>query len=334
LHKLKNGMKVMIREGSAARNFESLYPMIDDHYDRLMFCSDDKHPDELVDGHINVLVKRALAKGCDLFKVLKIACMNPVKHFNLDVGMLQEGDPADFIVIDDLRQFNVLQTFINGQLVAENGKTLIARVESGSINNFQTTRKVPGDFALKVPLRHMAVIEAHDQQLVTGRYESMPKCDKNGFAIADTDDDILKIAVVNRYSDQKPAVAFVKNFGLQEGAIASSVAHDSHNIVAVGVDDEHIARAVNLIIEQKGGISAVSAEKESILPLPVAGLISNEDGYIVAEQYKLLDSMAKEMGSKLSSPFMTLSFMALLVIPSLKLSDKGLFDGEKFEFLS
>jgi adenine deaminase len=334
VHKLKNGMKVMIREGSAARNFESLYPIINDYYDRVMFCSDDKHPDELVEGHINVLVKRALAKGADLFKVLMVACLNPVKHFNLDVGLLRVGDPADFIVVDDLLQFNILKTCINGELVAEKGKTLIPRVKSSIINNFKAGKKVPGDFAMKASGKRLPIIEAYDLQLVTGRSTFLPESDENGFAITDVDKDILKIAVVNRYSDEKPAVAFIKNFGLKEGAIASSVAHDSHNIIAVGVDDENICRAVNLVIEHKGGVSAVSGEKENILPLPVAGLISNEDGYKIAEHYKLLDRMAKDMGSGLSSPFMTLSFMALLVIPALKLSDRGLFDGEKFEFLN
>jgi adenine deaminase len=334
IHKLKNGMKVIIREGSAARNFEELYKIIFDYPDQVMFCSDDKHPDELVEGHINILVKRALLKGADLFDVLKIACTNPVNHYDLDVGRLKEGDPADFIVVDDLRQFNVLQTYINGQLVAEKGRSLIPRVESSIINHFSVESKSPNDFSVKPAGEEMPVIEARDQQIVTGRSSFVPEKDSNGFVAIDIKQDILKITVVNRYSEEKPAVGFIRNFGLKDGAIASSVAHDSHNIIAVGVSDEHIARAVNLIIEHKGGISAVSKNKETILPLPVAGLLSNEDGYKVAERYKALDRAAKDLGSNLSSPFMTLSFMALLVIPSLKLSDKGLFDGEKFDFVN
>ncbi|RIJ43025.1 adenine deaminase [Pontibacter oryzae] len=333
LDKLAVGMKILIREGSAAKNFEALIPLLPEHYQNIMFCSDDKHPDNLVEGHINLLVKRALAKGNDLFHVLQAACVNPVEHYKLEVGLLREGDAADFILIDNPENFNVLATYINGELVAEQGTSKITFSPSEEINNFDTDAKVAQQFEVPVGDAHkIRVIEAFDGQLITKQAWATPKV-HNGFVESDVAQDILKIAVINRYENTIPAVAFIKNVGLKEGAIASSVGHDSHNIIAVGVDDESIAQAVNLIIGAKGGVAAVGMGKEQLLPLPVAGIMSAEDGYQVAEKYAAIDRMSKEMGSTLESPFMTLSFMALLVIPSLKLSDKGLFNGDSFEFV-
>jgi adenine deaminase len=331
LDKLKAGMKIIIREGSAAKNFEALIGLTDLHYDNLMFCSDDKHPDSLEEGHINELVKRALNKGLDLFKVLKMACINPIDHYKLPVGRLRKGDPADFICINDLTEFNVLQTFIDGRQVADEGQTRILRVTPDIINHFNAVNHKPEDFALPALSSRIRVIEALDGQLITNELFCNAKVE-NGFAVADVGNDILKIVVVNRYQPAKPAVAFIKNFNLKSGAIASSVAHDSHNIICVGVDDVSISRAVNLIIESNGGVSAVTGISEWIIPLPVAGIMSADDGYSVAQQYKAIDAAAKAMGSTLKAPFMTLSFMALLVIPSLKLSDKGLFNGNQFIF--
>lgn len=332
LDKLKHGMKISIREGSAAKNFEALIDLIDDHSDMLMFCSDDKHPDNLAVSHINHLAVRAIARGKDIFDVLKVACLNPISHYSMKVGQLRESDPADFILVKDLVQFEVIQTYIDGNLVAEKGKTLIPTVENHIINNFNTSKKSLNDFQLKAHGTRIRVIEALDGQLITPEIEGEILI-KNGMAISNPKNDILKITVTNRYNDAPPSIAFIKNFGLQEGAIASSVGHDSHNIIAVGVDDESITKAVNLLIEAKGGISAVNTEKEMLLPLPVGGIMSAEDGYKVADTYTAIDKMAKDMGSKLQSPFMTLSFMALLVIPNLKLSDKGLFNGEEFKFV-
>jgi adenine deaminase len=331
LDKLKCGMKIIIREGSAAKNFEALAGLLHDHASRMMFCSDDKHPDSLEEGHINVLVKRALAKGIDLFKVLKAACINPIDHYSLNVGRLRPGDPADFIVVNNLTELSVVGTFINGVVVAENGTSKIARVESRIVNHFNARPRKTADFAVKAGGSAIKVIEALDGQLVTNALICKPKV-ADGYAVSDVERDILKITVVNRYQDSVPAVAFIKNFNLKRGAIASSVAHDSHNIIAVGTDDESIARAVNLIIAAKGGIAATDDSTSIVLPLPVAGIMSADDGYKIAKQYKDIDRMAKAMGSTLNAPFMTLSFMALLVIPSLKLSDRGLFDGNKFEF--
>jgi adenine deaminase len=332
LDKLKHGMKISIREGSAAKNFEALIDLIDDHSDMLMFCSDDKHPDNLAVSHINHLAARAIAKGKDVFDVLKVACLNPISHYNMKVGQLRIGDPADFILVKDLEQFEVIQTYIDGELVAEKGKTLIPSVQNNIINNFKATVKKPEDFQLQAKGSKVRVIEALDGQLITPEVEGEILIE-NGLALPNLKDDILKITVINRYEDALPAIAFIKNFGLKEGAIASSVGHDSHNIIAVGVDDESITRAVNLLIKAKGGVSAVNRDKEMLLALPVGGIMSADDGYKVAETYTAIDKMSKEMGSKLQSPFMTLSFMALLVIPNLKLSDKGLFNGEEFRFV-
>jgi adenine deaminase len=344
LDKLQNGMKIIIREGSAAKNFEALIDLLNDYPNQMMFCSDDKHPDSLVLGHINRLCARAIAKGINVYKVLQAACINPVLHYKLDVGLLKEGDAADFIVIKDLEKFEVVKTFISGELVAENGKTKIESGKSNVINNFSCNKKEVSDFQYLLNkygeeenIEQVNVIEALDGQLITSRLtKDLDDVNvKNGLIESNPEKDILKVVVVNRYNDAPIAKAFIKNFGLKKGAIASSVAHDSHNIVAVGVDDENICKAVNLVIEHRGGISAVDNEKEMVLSLPVAGLMSNEDGYEIADAYTAIDKVVKEkLGSTLTAPFMTLSFMALLVIPHLKLSDKGLFDGDKFEFVS
>jgi len=337
LDKLQNGMKVIIREGSAAKNFEALIDLLHEYPNQMMFCSDDKHPDSLVRGHINQLCARAVAKGIDLFKILQAACINPVQHYKMKVGVLNEGDAADLIVVKDLKTFEVLETYIDGRLVAENGKSKIESVKTGIINRFDRDPIKRDDLYIHRPAnQEIQAIEALDGQLITNKYSQDvdPLVGDDEYELAsNTDIDILKIVVVNRYIDSKVAIAFIKNFGLKSGALASSVAHDSHNIVAVGTNDESIRDAVNMIIEHRGGVSFVSDDTEMIVPLPVGGLMSNEDGYKVAEQYSLIDKAVKYAGCSLSAPFMTLSFMALLVIPHLKLSDLGLFDGDKFELL-
>ncbi|MES2849456.1 MAG: adenine deaminase [Bacteroidota bacterium] len=335
LDKLNYGMKILIREGSAAKNFEALIGLMSEHYKRMMFCSDDKHPDSLVEGHINQLCARAVAKGIDIFKVLQAACINAVEHYKMDVGTLKVGDDADFIVMEDLESFKVKQTYINGKLVAENGKSLIETKRSAAINQFSCTEKVMAEFEVKYnEEKEIYVIEALEGQLITNKLSVAPKV-KNGNIVSNIDNDVLKMVVVNRYKQAPVAKSFVKNFGLKKGAIASTVAHDSHNIIAVGVDDESICKAVNLVIKEQGGVSAFSNSSSAVLGLPVAGLMSNEDGYKVANDYTAIDKMTKEeLGSTLAAPFMTLSFMALLVIPHLKLSDLGLFDGDKFEFVN
>ena len=334
LEKLQFGMKILIREGSAAKNFEALIGLMHDHADNMMFCSDDKHPDSLAEGHINQLCARAVAKGIDIFKVLKAACVNPVLHYKMDVGLLNIGDAADFIIVNDLVSFNVIKTYIDGVLVAENGLTKIEAVRSEPINQFSCESKISSD--LKIIYnneKEIPVIEALDGQLITNKLFAVPKLVNNEI-VSNIEHDILKIVVVNRYTNAPVSKAFIKNFGIKLGAIASSVAHDSHNIVAVGADDESMLQAVNLVIREKGGVSAVANGEEQVLSLPVAGLMSHEDGYKIAAAYTAIDKMVKEkLGSTLTAPFMTLSFMALLVIPHLKLSDKGLFDGDEFRFV-
>jgi len=332
IYKIKSGMKISIREGSAARNFEALCGIIDEYPDMVMLCSDDKHPDELVSGHINNLVSKAIDKGIDLFNVLKAACINPILHYKLDVGMLRVGDPADFIIVKDLKTFEVMQTRIAGIKVAENGKSLISHQKEVPINNFNISPISPATLRVEAKGNKIRVIEAFDGQLITYGISCVAKT-KNGELVSNTDSDVLKMVVLNRYEHTPPAVAFIKNIGLKEGAIASSVAHDSHNIIAVGVDDDALVKAINLIIKAKGGVSVVGYGQKLLLQLPFAGLMSGDYAYNVARSYTEIDRFAKKLGSGLRAPFMTLSFMALLVIPDLKLSDKGLFSGNKFEFV-
>lgn len=333
VEKIQLGMKILIREGSAAKNFETLIPLMAKHPEMLMFCSDDKHPNDLIKGHINLMVKRALQKGYKLMDVLRAASLNTVRHYRLDVGLLQAGDDADFIVVDNLNDFNVMQTYIKGRLMAENGVSLVQWRKEEAINNFHASH-IEAE-ALKVPYqgRQIKVIASMDNNLITNTIIAIPKV-VDGNIVSDTSRDILKMVVLNRYQQAPPAIAFINNFGLKHGAIATSVAHDSHNIVAVGCTDEEIARAINLLIETKGGMVACSDTEFALLPLPVAGLMSLEDGWRVAEDYERADRLAHEFGCTLYSPFMTLSFMALLVIPELKLSDKGLFDVKHFGFTS
>lgn len=333
VEKIKSGMKIIIREGSAAKNFNALIPLMTDYPEMLMFCSDDKHPNDLLQGHINVLVKRALGQGYKLMDVLRAASLNAIKHYHLDVGQLQQGDDADFIVVDNLNSFNVLQTYVKGRIVAENGVTLMQRRREEACNNFHATSISLEDLHVDDNGGFIQVIAAMDGNLITNTIIAKPKVE-DGNLVSDTSRDILKMVVLNRYAPSKPAVGFINSFGLKRGAIATSVAHDSHNIVAVGCSDEDILRAVNMLVLTQGGMVACSETEFALLPLPVAGLMSLEEGSRVAEDYERADKLAHEFGSKLYSPFMTLSFMALLVIPELKLSDKGLFDVNRFEFTS
>lgn len=333
LEKINYGMKIQIREGSAAKNFEALIDLMKDNADKVLFCSDDRHPDSLAEGHINELVKRALAKGYDIISILKSTILNPIEHYKLNVGTLQEGDPADIIIVDNLSDFNVKATFINGIKVAEDGKTLINSVDETTPNAFYASPITEEDIFVKDEDKKIKVIESIDGELITRTITAKTKA-INDNLVSDTEQDILKMVVLNRYKKTQPAVAFIKNIGIRSGAFASSVAHDSHNIIAVGTTDKEITEAINLVIKNKGGISIIDHNKEYSLTLPVAGLMSNKDGFEVARSYHTLDKKVHEMGSQLRAPFMTLSFMALLVIPELKLSDKGLFDGNRFEFTS
>ena len=288
LEKLQKGMKILIREGSAAKNFDALIDLLPAYFENMMFCSDDKHPDDLLLGHINQLCERAVAKGIDVFKVLQAACVNPVKHYNLEVGLLQVGDPADFILVDNLKEFNVLETYINGELVAKNGKSFVKSVPFEVLNNFNTDIKKVADFKLASSSKKIRVIEALDGELVTNNIEA-DSLIVDGNLVSNTATDVLKMTVVNRYKNETASIAFIKNFGIKEGAIASSVGHDSHNIIAIGVSDEAICKAVNLIIENKGGVCAVTKTTEKVVALPVAGIMSDQPAEIIGNAYAALD---------------------------------------------
>jgi adenine deaminase len=334
LDKLQFGMKILIREGSAAKNFDALIDLLKDHADNMMFCCDDKHPDELELHHINNHVKRALDLGIDLFDILQAACVNPVDHYKLNVGLLRKGDAADFIVIDSVEEFIILKTVIDGEIVFQDNKVFIDSIEESCINNFSCALKHSTDFEIRIDgiPEHINVIEALDGQLITKTIQCIPTIQDNCI-VSNIAEDVLKIVVVNRYQQAPIAKVFIRNVGLKHGAIASTVAHDSHNIICVGVDDESMCQAVNALILTQGGIVVQSIDQQFVMPLPVAGLMSNDKAEHVAAKYAELDFQAKKLGSTLKAPFMTLSFMALLVIPQLKLSDKGLFDGEKFQFV-
>jgi adenine deaminase len=333
--KLSFGMHILIREGSAAKNFEALYELIDDHPKKVMLCSDDKHPDSLLEGHINQLCARAVAKGINVFNVLRAACINPVIHYQLPTGFARVNDPANLILLENLQDFKVIETYINGQLVAQNGHSLIEPIQATAINQFNAHPIALSDLQLPdatYPSKDgmVPVIHAIDGQLITNLVWAEPTIKDNAI-VADIEKDVLKVVVYNRYHAAKPKIGLIQSFGFKSGAIASTVAHDSHNIIAVGVDDESILKAINLVVHEKGGISCVQGESSKVIGLPVAGLMSTEDPYKVANDYIEIDKMAKSLGTQLGSPFMTLSFMALLVIPHIKMSDLGLFDGDQFK---
>jgi adenine deaminase len=329
--KIAAGMKILIREGSAARNFDTLIPLMQESPESLMFCSDDKHPDELLEGHINLLVKKALKAGYPLMDVLRAATLHPVRHYGLENGLLQEGDNADFIVVEDLETFRIMQTWIKGEKVAENGQSLISSVDENKPNAFEARMPKPDDLRVAAQDGKIRVINAIEGQLITEECLLEPRL-VDGYVESDVERDILKMLVLNRYTPGEPSIGFIRNIGLKKGAIASTVAHDSHNIICVGTSDKDMLLAVELLIRSKGGIVAVDGEEHLLLPLPVAGIMSADNAWKVAQDYKALDAKAKALGTTLRAPFMTLSFMALLVIPALKLSDKGLFDGNQFRF--
>lgn len=328
--KIAAGMRILIREGSAARNFAALAPLLRTHPRDCMFCCDDLHPDLLLRRHLDEHVRRALAAGADRLEALACASLHPVRHYGLPVGLLQVGDPADFIVFEGWKTLRVRRTYLDGRLVARDGRSLLPRQAPRLVNTFRARPRRPEDFRVAAPAGRLNVIGARDGQLVT-RWCRCAARVIDGAAVADPRRDLLKIAVVNRYAPRAPvAVGFIRGFGLREGALASSVAHDSHNIVAVGADDESLAAAVNLVIAHRGGLAAVGAGAARVLPLPIAGLMADGEGRAVAAAYTEIDAAAKALGSRLGAPFMTLSFMALLVIPDLKISDRGLFSGARW----
>jgi adenine deaminase len=331
IDKINSGMYILIREGSAARNFDALVQLLATHPEKVMFCSDDKHPDDLVAGHINLLIKRAIKAGFKPMDVLRACTLNPVRHYKLPCGLLQTGDPADIVLVDNLKDFNIRQTYINGELVATKGKTLLPTFNYDAPNRFLASAFKTSDLEVKTGKGRSKVIKVFDGDLVTEKILLDPVI-KDGNVVSDIENDVLKITVINRYEPSKPAIAFIKGFGLQRGAMASTVAHDSHNIICIGTNDADMVAVINSLVKNKGGIAVTDGQNLDVLPLPVAGLMANINGYEVADKYEQINKKAIALGGPLKAPFMTLSFMALLVIPELKLSDKGLFDGLKFSF--
>ena len=334
MDKLKYGMKISIREGSAAQNLEALHELFSTvPPDQIMLCSDDRHPDTLIEGHINELMRRLVGHGHDPIPVILSATKTPIDHYNMNVGLLQPGDPADFIRVDDLKDFKVRETYIDGELVSQDGECLLPSVPVEVINNFNRSPVTTDQLIMRGETSRVRVIDVIDGELITKEGSAEAPL-RNGEYQTDLDQDLLKIAVINRYGDTPPALAYVRGFKLKYGALASSVGHDCHNIVAVGTNDADLAQAINMVIEKKGGLSLASGSHQEMVPLPVAGIMSDQPGEKVAAEYATLDQQARDLGSSLRSPFMSLSFLALLVIPKLKLSDKGLFDGESFSFVS
>jgi len=331
--KIQLGMKILIREGSAAKNFDALYKLIDEYPDSVMLCTDDSHPDTLIEeGHIDKLVRKGIRKGLNLYNLLDAAVVNPVNHYKLNVGLLQKGDPADFIVVDNLKDFKVQQTVIDGTPVFKNENVLFKQTESKIINTFNRSKISCDDIVLNAKKGKIRVITVTDGELITGQEIHEPLI-KDGKVVSDTDRDILKMVVMSRYKNEPVQIGFVKNIGLKKGAIASSIAHDSHNIIAVGVSDDDIVSVVNKLIENKGGIVVGDKNEQLFIELEIAGLMTRKSGAEVALVYKQLIEKAKNLGSLLNSPFMTIAFLSLLVIPELKLGDKGLFDVNKFDFV-
>jgi len=328
LEKISGGMKILIREGSAAKNLDSLAPLLNYYPDEVMLCTDDLHPETLAKGHINKIVARLIGLGYDIFNVVRAASVNTVTHYRINAGLLREGDPADFIVVDDPEKMNIRQTWIDGKLVFDGEKALFSPGEIKKINRFKCTRLLTDELRVPNEGGKMRVIVAENGSLVTGSDEVSPG--NEPFVSTNPDEDILKIVVKERYNDRPPAVGFIRGFGLKKGAMASSVAHDSHNIIAVGTNDRDIVTAINLIVEAEGGMSAVSEDGTEILKLPVAGIMSDMPVTAMAMRYERLSETVRSFGCHLDAPYMTLSFMALLVIPRLKLSDRGLFDGLAF----
>lgn len=331
--KMALGMKVLIREGSAAKNFDDLLPLLEKYAGNIMFCSDDKHPDDLIkNGHIDTLARRAVAAGYDPIEVLRVCSLNPIEHYNLEIGLLQKGDFADFVVVNDLKDFEVQATYIRGEKVAENGQVCFERyIPAYLMNNFNAIKITQDQLRVEPHGKQLKVIEVEDGQLFTHSIFCEPKIE-NENVVSDMENDVLKLVVYNRYQPSSPAIGFIKNIGLKRGAIASTVAHDSHNIVAVGTSDAEITLAINRIIDSKGGIVACHGDQSCLLPLPIGGLMSDVEGTHIARKYEEVDAWAKELGSSLNAPFMTVAFMSLLVIPELKLTDTGLFDGSIFAY--
>ncbi len=333
LEKISAGMKIQVREGSAAKSFDVFYELIDKFPHSIMLCTDDIHPDDLENGYINRLVSLGIKKGLNLFNLLRAACVNPILHYNLPLGMLRKGDNADMIVVKDLQEFSVHQTYVKGNLVYDNGEIRLKSQKQTFTSLFRDQNIFPDELVVNVDEGNIRSIKVFDKELFTSSEIVVPKV-KDGKVICDIDNDLVKIVVVNRYENIKPVVGFVKGFGINRGSIAGSIAHDSHNIIGIGVDDNDIALAINAVIEMRGGLVVSSSDEMLKMPLEIGGLMTSRNGSQVAKEYSELNQLAKTLGCSLTAPFMSLSFLSLLVIPELKIGDKGLFDVNSFSFTS
>lgn len=329
IEKISLGMKVIIREGSAGKNLGALKSLYHEFPEMIMLSSDDIHPEMLRERHLDKLVAGLIDEGYDVFNVIRSVTINPVSHYNLNIGLLQPGDPADFIIVDNLRKMNVLQTWIDGKRVFDKGSLSFTYRAGKPVNIFNCSEINPAQLAVRNTGKVIRVITAFDGDLFTK--EIQYETEEEDWMQSNTVEDILKIVVKDRYKDAPPAIGFIRGFGLKKGAFASSVAHDSHNIISVGTNDDDIAGAVNQVIKMKGGLAVTCEGTTRSLQLNIAGIMSSRSCDEVAAEYEKLSHMVKEMGSVMSAPFMTLSFMALLVIPELKLGDRGLFDVTRFQ---
>lgn len=331
LEKISLGMKILIREGSAARNLDVLKPLLKNHPNKVMLCSDDLHPEMLAERHINKIVARLINEGFDIFDTIRSCTINPTIHYKLNTGLLRPGDPADFLITENLHSMDIKETWINGIEVYGSGRVNFEYSGSEKINKFNCSEIVKNNLKIPEIKGKMRVIEAFDGDLFTRElFQVVEPRKSSGY---DLKNDIIKIIVKDRYKDMPPAVGFIKGLGLKKGAFASSVAHDSHNIICAGTNDDDIVTAVNEIVRLKGGLAVTDGQNVKSIQLDIAGIMSNKPVVVIAEGYKMISDMVKSMGCNMSSPFMTLSFMALLVIPELKLSDKGLFDGRTFRLV-
>ncbi len=331
LEKISGGMQILIREGSAARNLEVLAPLISYYPEKVMLCTDDLHPETLLRGHINRLVARLISMDYNIFDVVKAASVNTYEHYRISAGTLKTGDPADFIIVDDPKKMNVLQTWIDGKCVFDGEKSLFSPGEIIKVNKFKCTRLLPDEIRVINEGGKINIIVARNGELTTDA-DVVPAGEKE-FVTTRPEEDILKIVVKERYNDKPPAVGFIRGFGMKQGAMASSVAHDSHNIISIGTNDRDIVNAINLIVDAGGGMAVASDDGAEVLKLPVAGIMSDLPVTAMASRYEKLSETVRSLGCRLDAPFMTLSFMALLVIPKLKMSDRGLFDGLTFKHI-
>jgi len=331
--KIRLGMKIQIREGSAAKNFDNLSPLLSKYPKDVMFCTDDCHPDYLKQGHINKIVSRAMAKGHDLFDTIYAATITPIEHYNLPLGKLRIGDPADFILVNNLEDFEVIETHIQGRLVYKDGNVQFSQPNEKP-DNFIFRDKFIGDLSVIATGSKMHLIEAIDGELLTKNLLIDAPVEQGNEVFANPQNDILKIVLLDRYSNTLPQVAFIKGFGLKKGALAASIAHDSHHIVAVGCDDISLKASLKWVVSNRGGLCFFNGEEGDGLQLPYFGLMTDENGEKVSRVYEQLNQKVKEFGCSLESPFMTASFMALTVIPEIKINHNGLFDSINFKTIS